>query len=238
VTEKKSLKIWQICLITLVLFSAFLLRVYHIGTQSYWLDEMFSIYVAKFIQIKSLFWDTNPPLYHLLLRLWMKTFGREEFFVRLLSAMFSLAAIFVVFATGRKFQGFATGLIAAVLIAVHPDSIEMAQEARMYSLFEFLTAVNFYFFLCRNDGKRQYKAWLWSFLPLAITHYFAIMVITGEVSWHFWENKKLRKVSGYIGLYLSILLIFYLLSKTTGFFKIRALYGLRACRVDQSIREL
>ena len=69
----------------------FSLRLYGITSESIWLDEAFSIQLAKhgpFEIIRKTASDVHPPLYYLLLHFWIDLFGASEFSVRFLSLLF------------------------------------------------------------------------------------------------------------------------------------------------------
>jgi uncharacterized membrane protein len=77
---------------------------------------------------------THPPLYFVLLRWWMDLFGTGPGDTRCLSAILSLAGIVVFFDVCRLLHGARTGLFAASMMALAIGQIDIAQEARGYSL--------------------------------------------------------------------------------------------------------
>jgi hypothetical protein len=112
-------------------------RTNHLGT-GFWIDEGLSQGIADrpLTDIPGVMRrDGSPPLYYMLLHLWMR--GLDVYGVRnlhLLSVVFALVAIPVAFAFARSLFGMRSGWIAAVLVAVNPFLTQYAQEARMYSL--------------------------------------------------------------------------------------------------------
>ena len=102
-----------------------------------WLDEALSVGIARLplSQLRgALALDGSPPLYYLLLHLWMRAFGTGDLAVRLLSAVFSLAALPLAYAVGRRLRDRATGWCAVLLLAVSPFAVHYATETRMYAL--------------------------------------------------------------------------------------------------------
>lgn len=102
-----------------------------------WLDEALSVSIARLplSQLRgALRLDGSPPLYYLLLHLWMRAFGTGDLAVRLLSAMFSLASLPLAYAVGRRLRDRATGWSAVLLLAVSPFAVHYATETRMYAL--------------------------------------------------------------------------------------------------------
>jgi mannosyltransferase len=113
------------------------LRLYHIGANGLWIDEAFSIWMARQPPGEMLQWlvriDQHPPLYYLLLHVWMRL-GDGEATLRALSALCSTLTIPVIYLLGRCLAGQKVGLLAALILAVSPFHVHFAQEARMYAL--------------------------------------------------------------------------------------------------------
>ncbi len=131
ITTDKQKSDWRQWLpIALILFLATGLYLYQLGTESMWVDELYSINDAKGI-------FPNPgftrPVYLILLRVWM-LFGISDSWLRSLSVVFGLVSVFLIYQLGRRVAGEATGLIAALLLTLSPLFINYAQMVRMYSL--------------------------------------------------------------------------------------------------------
>jgi uncharacterized membrane protein len=165
-------------------------RLYQIATPSYWLDEMFSLYIAKQNTWSSLLWDSNPFLYHLLLRIWINWSGENELFVRLLSTLFSCGSVILIYFLGKRIAGPAVGLIASFLMVVSPLGIQYSQEARMYSLFEFLTVVHLIFFFNRDQDRKSRIGWIISLALLLMTHLFSFLLLWIELIWIFFHKQE------------------------------------------------
>lgn len=118
--------------IALILLLATALYLYQLGTESLWIDELFSIRDAKALKLISV-----RPLYYIFLRVWMQ-FGTSDVWLRGLSVLFALGSVFLTYQLGRRLAGETTGLIAALLLALSPVFIYHAQEVRMYTLGTFL----------------------------------------------------------------------------------------------------
>src|SRR3989304_5716394 len=80
-----------------VLLAAAALRLWGLGHKSLWFDEAYSVYIARqaLEEIPRLLrlYDTHPPLYYVLLHLWMGVAGQSEVAVRVPSVGARLAAI-------------------------------------------------------------------------------------------------------------------------------------------------
>jgi len=146
-------------------------------------DEMFSIHFSSLSWPESLkYWviETNPPLYTLFLRFWLKLFTASEWLIRLPSVIFSLLTILVVYLTGLKYFNKKIGTIAGLLISLSGLHIFLGSEARTYSLMLLLAALSTYFFLNLITKKEtNYKligCYVLIQTLLVYTHLTAILV--------------------------------------------------------------
>jgi mannosyltransferase len=110
----------------------------------FWIDEGLSVGIADrpltdiFAALRL---DGSPPLYYLLLHVWMQIFGTTEEAVRALSLACALATVPVAWWAARGLFGERAGWMAAVLAATNPFLTLYAQEARMYALAALLALV-------------------------------------------------------------------------------------------------
>lgn len=136
---------WFVVFITLV---GGWLRMLLLGTKGMWLDETFSVWVANHSVIDMLQWiikiDQHPPLYYFLLHYWIAAIGDTPYDARLLSVLFGVGTIPVIYLIGKRMAGALVGLAAAVILAFSPFHIFYAQETRMYTLLTFNAAVAIY----------------------------------------------------------------------------------------------
>ena len=126
--------------ITVLLLVAFALRYHRLGAQSLDNDEILSLEAATVPLVESFSKAAlvdHPPLYYLLLRLWVGLMGQDEMVVRLPTLAFGLLALAVLFTVARRLaRGRRSGLALAALAlgAAAPLLVYYDQEARMYSL--------------------------------------------------------------------------------------------------------
>ncbi|MEE8392270.1 MAG: glycosyltransferase family 39 protein [Anaerolineae bacterium] len=124
-------------LLVVVIVIGAILRVFQIGTKCLWLDEAFSVWMGWQPVGEMLDWlvriDQHPPLYYLLLHLWM-VLGDDAATVRTLSALLGTLTIPVIYLLGRRLADDRVGLLAALILSVSPFHVRFAQEARMYTL--------------------------------------------------------------------------------------------------------
>ena len=132
-----------------ILLVALALRLPGIATRSLWIDELFSEWFAArsftelWLDVPN--YETHPPLYYSLLRLWTLAFGNSELGLRSLSLVLSLATVIIVAVSGRLFdaggRGRLVGLVGAALLAMNYANIRDAQNARPYALQTFVCTV-------------------------------------------------------------------------------------------------
>jgi len=111
----------------------------------FWIDEGLSVGIADrpLGDIPGVLrQDGSPPLYYMLLSLWMDVAGRSEASVHGFSVVFGVLCVPVAFWAGWTLFGRRTAWIAALLAAVNPFLTQYAQEGRMYALVAFLGLVS------------------------------------------------------------------------------------------------
>ena len=186
-----------IVLLTLLAFGA---RVFRLGNQSFWIDEVGSVMVAQ-APIKGIFENSilaanSLPTYFVMLRPFVAGSSEHiEFRARLLSAIAGTLAVPVfigVVYLWRRQRG--TALFAGLLLAVNPLHLWYSQETRGYAvmlLFGLLT------FLCFELAREKRHPVWWVLYTLA-----ALMAVavhrTGAIFpaicglWHLWEVAQRR----------------------------------------------
>jgi hypothetical protein len=110
----------------------------------FWIDEGISVGIAHhpFDSIPHLLrGDGSPPLYYLLLHVWIGWFGDGERATHTLSLVFALACIPAAYWVGRSLFGRTAAWICALLATIDPYLTYYAQETRMYSLAALLSIV-------------------------------------------------------------------------------------------------
>ena len=85
--------------------------------------------------------DGSPPLYYMLLHVWMKVFGTTEEATRAMSVVCAVLAVPAAWWAARTLFGTRAAWMAAVLAATSPFLTRFAQEARMYALIALLAII-------------------------------------------------------------------------------------------------
>ncbi len=127
-------------ILLLILIAATALRLYHLDTRALWWDEGLSLFFARLGYVENAgmavtLADTNPPIYRLLLGVWISLLGSSAFMTRLFSALPGIVTVAFTYRLARQLHfSVVTGLIASALCAASPMLIYYAQEAKGYSL--------------------------------------------------------------------------------------------------------
>src|SRR3954469_18723161 len=130
-------------------------RAFH---EAYWIDEGLSIGIAKhsFWHIPSVLrQDGSPPLYYMLLHIWIGLFGAKEVATHALSLVFATLTIPVGLWAGWSLLGRWAGIVTGVLCAANPFLTTYAQETRQYSLVVLLSLLATTFFLFAFVQRRR-----------------------------------------------------------------------------------
>jgi uncharacterized membrane protein len=145
-----------------------------------WRDEAFSWAMAtRGLEAVSLTTrDVHPPLYYLLLHVWMQVTGSSEAAMRSLSLLFFLATLWVAWrfmvdllgVPGRR------AWLYLLVFALNPMLSYYAVEVRMYSLLAFLAMSSFYAHLTNRAGL-----YIVTTTAGLYTHYFMVLVIGCQV---------------------------------------------------------
>jgi len=110
----------------------------------FWIDEGLSVGIAHhhLTAIPQLLrQDGSPPLYYLLLHVWMGWFGDSERATHALSLVAALACVPLAYWAARSIFGRTAGWVCATLAAVDPYLTYYGQETRMYALAPCLSIV-------------------------------------------------------------------------------------------------
>jgi hypothetical protein len=131
--------------VALIVFAAVSVYLRTRGLHFYlWIDEGLSVGIAShpFSEIPSLLrQDGSPPLYYLILHVWMSLAGRSEVSTHELSLLFALLTIPASYWAAASLFDRRTGLIAGALAAGTPYLTVYGQETRMYALMALLSVI-------------------------------------------------------------------------------------------------
>jgi mannosyltransferase len=181
---------YVIILVSLIIIGS-VLRFYHLGYNSLWQNEAFTLFTSSHslagiweIVTNSLpgvanFTPTgefSPPLFYCMEH-FMLGFGRNEFVLRFMPALLGTLTIPVFYYIGREFADEDIGIVMAALVTISPFHVYYSQEARAYSAMLFFFSLAFFFFLV---SLRTNEAYSWAFFGIFSgltlwTHYCAFI---------------------------------------------------------------
>ncbi|MEO0248075.1 MAG: glycosyltransferase family 39 protein, partial [candidate division WOR-3 bacterium] len=208
----------------LILVLGFILRLPDLG-RDLWYDEAWSLYGARGVDAvrkiipngpeltsatfshdggwRGAFWEithgeAHPPLYHILLRLWIGLLGENNRTLRLLSVCLGMVTLLMMFILGRRLFNEKVGLAAAGVLAVFPFHIQLSQEVRSYALALLLVTVASWAFWSayqKIGNREEWRYWiLYIILASAslYTHYFTASALIAHGLFTLFHLNRLR----------------------------------------------
>jgi len=152
--EKDMASIFEEAIIVILFIAlATLIRFWKLGTWGFWADEIFS--VQDSIRLP----DVMPinPIIYMIMQSIMNIFGVNEWSARLGPCIIGVISIPFIYWIARRMFGASTGIIAALLSAIHPWHIFWSQNARAYTLAFFLSSLAvFLFYEALEKNKVRY----------------------------------------------------------------------------------
>lgn len=180
---------WHIAALVLITLIAAWLRFKDLTFQSYWLDEMASLYLAQprntiLEVLSSALRDNTTPLYQLILWAWFKLFGFSEYSGRSLSAVTGVFGVVAIYYLGKEYINNSAGIYAAIIASSNQYLIYYSQEARSYQLLFLLTALCLLFVsrLLRLKNTATLVFYTVLCVCLVQTHYYGILAYLALVS--------------------------------------------------------
>jgi len=115
-----------------------------ITANSFWFDESFTSFIIGYdypevIQRTSR--DVHPPLYYLVLKLWSSLIGSTDLPLRFLSVLCISGAALAVVRFAKNIANTRWVALMTLFMVTGPFTVRYAQEARMYALAAFFTAL-------------------------------------------------------------------------------------------------
>jgi uncharacterized membrane protein len=177
-------------------------RLVRLSASCLWFDEIFGIHAARHGWTELLRFVAadiiHPPLFYLLLKIWIGIGGESLLWLRILPAVFAIAAVVPFLLLCRALELNQTERnLALLLLAVNGYLIKYAQELRMYSLLMFVSLCSLWlfveFFKAEHDSRKQ-LAWLFLVnLLLVYSHYAGwLVVILEALALVIWQRPKAK----------------------------------------------
>jgi mannosyltransferase len=161
-------------------------RVWRLTIYSLRPDDIFSLRAARLgwtdvidFVVKDV---VHPPLFYLLLKIWIGIGGESQLWLRLFPVLAAVAAIVPFFLLCRELKLRAAEInLALMLMAVNGYLIYYAQEVRMYSLLLFFTLWSLWLFIKFFNAEHSASSYLAVLLGvnllLVYTQYYGWLIV-------------------------------------------------------------
>lgn len=176
---------------------AFALRVFLLAEMSLRGDEALSVIYAQRSLSEILritrFVSGHPPLFYTLLHFWEAVAGTTEFAARFFAAWWGVLTVALVFTLGRLLFAPRPALAAALLVAVNPFHVMIAQDVRSYTMLAALSLLSSCLFW-RALHRSHWKGWACyalSGMLVVHCHYFGSFTILAHGA--FFVYYRLRR---------------------------------------------
>ena len=182
----------------------------------FWIDEGLSVGISshRLVDIPDVLrQDGSPPLYYLLLNVWMHVFGSGEADTHAMSVAFALFTVPVAWVGARAMFGDRAAWIAALLATLNPFLTYYAQETRMYTLVALLSTVAASTFVVAFvQGRRRWLPVFGASLALLVyAHNWGVFLGLGTVAalvpiWRATTDRRALLRDAAIGYGVAVLL--------------------------------
>ncbi len=187
-------------------------RFWRLGDSCLWFDEMFSVQASeqpwadmfRFVALDLV----HPPLFYILLKVWISIGGDGVVWVRSLPVIFACLSVVPFLLLCRELkQTLAATALSLFLIACNGSLIKYAQEVRMYTMLMFLSLCSMWLFARYFYRGKSFVALLLVNLITVYLHYFGWAVIGCEVfAILIFQRVKWRPIALMAGIVLAAFL--------------------------------
>jgi|GEM_PF-2874567 len=175
-----------LALFALVFLVSACAKILLLGSRELWLDETYSAFTAHlhFRQLLHfVFGDVHPPIFPILLWIWVRLVGDAQIMLRLFSVLFNIASMILMFILGRRILGLRYGSLAAILFAFSPMLFVYSLEVRNYMLFLFvlICLLSVHWRVAVEQSRSQSLPLIYSLLAATLfyIHYVGVFVLLG-----------------------------------------------------------
>lgn len=179
-----------------------------------WMDEIYTLWashqgLAQALDVSRR--DVHPPLHFMLVSGWVSLGATSDFWLRAPSIVFGALSIVGTFLLARDAFGRGAGLLAAAMLAIHPQHVHFSQELRSYAMLWMLFVWAWWFaWRWIERGERAAAIGYVVTATLALyTHYFAGIVLAFTALAGLWLVRvRPRGVLAWAGLHAAIAVLF------------------------------
>ena len=174
--------------IVIILLLAFVLRVFNLGFQSAWLDEIHTLIESNpkwsFFEVYNevLKGEQIPPHYFYIVFIFFKIFGNTILVARSISLIAGIFSVLGIYQLLNEFKLKREALVAALLLAVNYFHIYYSQEARPYALLVTFSIYSFLYFVKAIKDKRNINFIIYSIFTgfMVSFHLFGLLVLFAQ----------------------------------------------------------
>ncbi|NBD35547.1 MAG: hypothetical protein GVY30_06065, partial [Chloroflexi bacterium] len=201
----RQIRHWKIPL--LVVGLAYLVRTFSLDWQSFWIDEVHTVYFIDNPLMETVRLIISPehngPLYFLLLWGWRQLAGGSDFALRYFSDLASVLTVAVMWRIARAWFDDRVAGWTGLLFAISPFAIWFAQEAKMYALHMMLASFATLFLIkALRPLPRRWPAWLAYGITinlLGYSHFFGAFAIAAQgIVTVFTTLRRPKKLRSYL----------------------------------------
>ena len=172
-----------LALVTIVLVGLGV-RAYEVGSWALTAGEVGAVTAATTRPVRAVFGAAGfqqPPLYEVVLSVWVTLFGSTPASVRSLSLLFGVGTILGTYLLGRELFEESTGLMGAFVLAMSTLHIHVARVAGSAALFALLTVVSWWAFtrVGRADARTS-VSYVLATAALVYTHAAGLFVLLAQ----------------------------------------------------------
>jgi Dolichyl-phosphate-mannose-protein mannosyltransferase len=179
-------KFWMLFYIFLVVYTG--VMIYLCNELNIWMDEAYTLdttssrYSLKGVIHQSYYFESQPPVYFILLWLWRKI-SDAVVFARMFSLISVGLAAWYFFRSARLISGTETSKWLVILFLLNPFTLFAALEIRLYAFLLFLSAMAVYHYMkyYTAGSKKNLLAFLAICMVALYTQYFFTFLIAGFI---------------------------------------------------------
>lgn len=203
ISTKSTVIVGSLCLAYVAL------RFWGLVDSCLWFDEIFSIHAAEH-SWDSILWFVardliHPPLFYLLLKIWITIGGEGLLWLRSLPVVFSVLALFPFLMLCKELKlKFEVIAVSLAFLAINGALIKYSQELRMYSLVLFVSLVSIWLFARFLMKGKSFVLLVLVNILLVYTHYFGWLVVLSQIlAIVIFQRIKLRQILLMFGIVFS-----------------------------------
>ncbi|MBI4436783.1 MAG: glycosyltransferase family 39 protein [Candidatus Omnitrophica bacterium] len=194
--------------ILLAVVSIFL-QFYQLGERSLWEDEAQVAGKASW-KLKGILLYQKNALYNIILSFWGR-FGKDEFWLRIPSALFALFSLVALYELGKKLFSRKEAFLATVLLSTSPFFLLGSRQVKMESLVLFLSLVSVIFLTQFVETGRLGKllGYIGISLMAILTHYMFFPLLLAQCIFVVISlRNKPHLILRYFAIWLLVFLLF------------------------------